>query len=78
MGSQSQNERKFQEWEELPNRGRIYSRTVQGRNGWFAVYRKRVSADETTEAFWQEIFNDAGKLVEIHEKFPVDKGHRKV
>ena len=28
--------------------------------------------------FWQEVYDDHGKLVEIHEKFPVDKGHRKV
>jgi len=28
--------------------------------------------------FWQEIYDDTGRLVEIHEKFPVDKGHQKV
>jgi hypothetical protein len=27
--------------------------------------------------FWQEIYDDQGKLAETHEKFPVDKGHRK-
>ena len=34
-------------------------------------------ANETTLRFWQEIYDDQGRLVEIHEKFPVDKGHQK-
>ena len=28
--------------------------------------------------FYQEIFDEKGMLFEIHEKYPVDKGHRKV
>jgi len=28
--------------------------------------------------FWQEIYDDQGKWVETHEKFPVDKGRQKV
>jgi hypothetical protein len=28
--------------------------------------------------FWQEIYDQAGILVEVHQKFPVDEGHRKV
>jgi len=36
-----------------------------------------VDASETTVRFWQEIYDDHGKLVETHEKFPVDKGHQK-
>jgi hypothetical protein len=28
--------------------------------------------------FYQEIYDDAGKLVEIHRKYPVDQGHQKV
>jgi hypothetical protein len=39
---------------------------------------KEVDADENTVRFWQEIYNDQGKLVEIHEKYPVDKGHQQV
>src|ERR1019366_7119590 len=39
---------------------------------------KEVDANEITVRFWQEIYDDAGKLVETHEKFPVDKGHQKV
>ena len=31
-----------------------------------------------TLRFWQEIYDDQGVLVEIHEQFAVDKGHQKV
>lgn len=46
--------------------------------GWHARYLKEVDAAETTLRFWQEIHDDEGKLVEVHVKFPVDKGHQKV
>jgi hypothetical protein len=39
---------------------------------------KEVDADETTVRFRQEIYDDQGTLVEIHEKYPVDKGHQQV
>ena len=78
MGTRRQNERKFGEWRELPGGGRIYQMEVAGKHGWKAVYHKEVSADEVTLRFWQEIFDETGRLVEIHEKFPVDRGHRKV
>jgi hypothetical protein len=41
-------------------------------------YLKEVTADETTLRFWQEIYDDSQKLVEIHEEFPVDRGHQRV
>lgn len=41
-----------------------------------ARYLKEVDASETTVRFWQEIYDDQGKLVETHEKYPVDKGHQ--
>jgi len=47
----------------------------RGKLGWLARYLKDVDANETTVRFWQEIYDDKGKLVETHEKFPVDKGH---
>jgi hypothetical protein len=28
--------------------------------------------------FWQEIYDDHGILVEVHEKYPLDRGHQKV
>jgi hypothetical protein len=51
---------------------------VPGKQGWRARYLKDVDANETKVRFWQEIYDDRGKLVETHEKFPVDKGHRKM
>ena len=78
MGSRSQNEKQFGQWDTRPNDGRCYRLEVAGHSGWFARYCKEVDSAENTLRFWQEIYDDKGKLVEIHEKFPVDKGHQKV
>ena len=72
------NERKFGNWEETPSGGRRYSYDVPGRGGRRARYVKEVDADENTVGFRQEIYDDSGELVEIHEKYPVDRGHRRV
>ena len=77
MSTRAQNERKFGHWEELPNGGRRYWLDVVGRQGWRARYLKEVDDKEKTTRFWQEIHDERGKLIEVHEKFPVDKGHRK-
>ncbi len=34
-----------------------------------------VDADERTLLVLQEVYDDAGRLVERHPKFPVDTGH---
>jgi hypothetical protein len=78
MSARLQNEKKFAHWDELPGGKRRYWLDVIGRLGWRARYLKEVDADETTMRFWQEIYDATGKLVETHEKFPVDKGHQKV
>ena len=78
MNSRRQNEKKYGNWDNLAGGGRRYHLDVAGRFGWHARYVKEVNADETTLRFWQEIYDDTGRLVEIHEKFPVDKGYRKV
>jgi hypothetical protein len=78
MGSRAENERKFRKWEDFPSGHRVYRLDVPGRSGWSAFYFKEVDASENTVRFWQEIHDESGKLVEIHEKFPVDRGHRKV
>ena len=78
MSARSQNERKFGHWDELPDGGRRYWFEVPGRYGWKARYLKEVNAEEVTLRFWQEIYDDRGRLVEIHEKYPVDKAHHKV
>ncbi len=72
------NEKKFPDWEDLPNGGRRYFYTVQGRSGWTARYVKEVDAKENTLRFYQEIYNEQGELVEIHHKYPVDTGHQPV
>ena len=77
MSSRAQNEKKFGTWEELPNGGRRYWLDIAGRLGWRARYVKQVDTQENTVRFWQEICDGQGKLVEIHEKYPVDKGHQK-
>mgnify|MGYP000106012233 FL=1 len=78
MGTRQQNEQKFPDWESLPNGARRYWRDVTGHSGWRARYLKEVDANENTMRFWQEIYNENRQLVEVHEKYPVDKGHRKV
>jgi hypothetical protein len=72
------NEKKFGYWEELPGGGRRYWLEVIGRSGWKAKYVKEVDDEERTIRFYQEIYNDQGELIEIHEKYPIDKGHRKL
>ncbi len=73
-----QNEKEFENWQEIPTGGRRYWFEVLGRNGGKARYLKEVDEEEITTAFWQEIFDKEGKIIEVHEKFPVDKGHIKI
>jgi len=77
-GEQRLNEKKFPNWKELSGGGRKYWLEVEGRHGWKAKYVKEVNSMEETVRFYQEVYDTDGNLVEIHEKFPVDKGHRKV
>ena len=72
------NERKFSAWEELPRGRRRYFFKVEGRSGWTARYVKEVDASEKTTRFYQEIYDEENRLVEIHEKYPVNTGHRKI
>jgi hypothetical protein len=78
MSSRAQNEKKFGQWDDLPDGGRRYRLDVPGRLGWLARYFKEVDAKETTLWFWQEIYDDQGRLVEVHEKYPVDTGHQTI
>jgi hypothetical protein len=70
------NEKKFEGWKDLPNGGRQYYYDVQGHHGWMARYVKEVDASEVTVRFYQEIYDNFDRLVEVHEKYPVDKGHQ--
>jgi hypothetical protein len=78
LSTRLQNERKFGPWEELSSGGRRYWFEIAGRHGWKARYVKEVDGSETTVRFWQEIYDDHGILVEVHEKYPLDRGHQKV
>ena len=78
MASHAQNERKFKHWEELPNGGRRYTREFVGRAGGRARYVKEVDAAERTTRFAQEIYDAIGRFVAVHEKFPVDLGHKQL
>ena len=77
MSTRARNEKRFGAWVELPGGGRRYSLKVSGRQGWSARYLKEVDAAEAAVRFWQEIFDEQGQLVEVHEKYPVDTGHQK-
>ena len=74
----AQNERQFGSWDELSDGGRRYWFEVQGRSGWKARYVKEVDSAEATISFHQEVFDQEGKLREIHRKYPVDLGHQPV
>jgi hypothetical protein len=78
MASRAQNERKFKHWEELPNGSRRYIRDFAGRAGGRARYVKEVDSVERTTRFAQEIFDRSGRIVAVHEKFPVDLGHKQL
>jgi hypothetical protein len=78
VSTREQNERKFPNWEPLSNGGRKYWFDVKGRQGWVARYVKEVDSEEMTIRFAQEIYDGTGCLVEVHERFPVDLGHKEV
>lgn len=73
-----QNERKFKNWEALPDGGRRYWYDVPGRRGHSARYVKIVDASEATVRFYQEIHDADGTLISRHEKFPEDRGRQDV
>jgi hypothetical protein len=72
------NEKDFDTWEDLETGGRRYWFEIVGRNGGKARYIKLVDENEVTISFVQEIYNAEGILIEIHEKYPIDKRHQKV
>jgi len=75
LSTREQNEKKFGTWEDLPGGDRRYWYDVTGRQGWRARYVKEVDAVEGTLRFYQEVYDERGQKVEIHEKYPVDRGH---
>ncbi|MCA0458981.1 MAG: hypothetical protein LCI00_33840 [Chloroflexi bacterium] len=78
MATRERNERRFSSWEDLPNGHRRYIRRIMGRVSGYALYVKLVDADEITLSITQEIYNANGRLIAIHQKYPVDTGHQDV
>ena len=72
------NEREYPNWETLPGGGRRYWKERGGSLGWRVRYVKEVDSQEITEGFVQEIYDETGRLAEIHQKYPVDTGHQKL
>ena len=72
------NEKHFEDWTEKKDGGRIYYFQVPGKYGWFLKYLKETDEDEITLRFWQEIYDEKRNLREIHEKYPIDEGHKKL
>ncbi|ULA63461.1 MAG: hypothetical protein LZF86_110156 [Nitrospira sp.] len=78
MSTRPQNERKFGQWEDLPRGERRYWIEVSSRSGWKVRYVKEVDTNDVTLRFYQEVYNEIGEMIEVHHKYPVDLGHRKV
>lgn len=78
MASRTANEKKYKQWADKADGGRIYTRKVLGQHGWFALYVKETDANENTLNLRQEIYNEKNELLEIHHKYPVDTGHQKL
>lgn len=72
------NQHKFDNWNDKEDGGRVYWFEISGHHGWKAKYVKEVDKNEKTISFRQEIYNQQNKLVEIHEKYPLNKGHKKI
>ena len=71
------NEKEYSSWTELEAGGRIYTKNINAgdKSGKTARYEKTVDKNEKTVTSIQKIFDKEGKIVEIHEKFPINKGH---
>jgi hypothetical protein len=78
MATREENEKTFTNWVDNSDGTRTYWYNVKGKHGWYARYVKIVNTSETTLNYRQEIYDYTGKLIEIHDKYPVDKGHRKL
>lgn len=63
---------------ELQDGGRRYWYDVLGPSGWSVHYVKEVNNQEKIVRFYQEIYDQNGQLVEVHQKYPEDTGHRRV
>ncbi len=51
---QKENEKKFKNWIDTEDGGRLYKKKIKGRFGWYAEYIKKVDEQENTLMFKQE------------------------
>jgi hypothetical protein len=77
------NERDWPNWEDLSKNHRRYWIRRQGREwGWQILFKEVIFDPKTqleeTARLWQEIYDGDGKLVERHQKYPADTGHKKL
>ncbi len=72
------NEKEFESWTERRDGSRIYSFEISGKLGWKAKYLKEVDSEEVTLRFGQEVYDENDILRELHEKYPLDRGHKKM
>ena len=75
MATRKDNERRFKNWDDLPDGGRRYWYDRKGITSGYQRIIKVVDAHETTLQLLQEIYDDENHLIERHQKFPVDTGH---
>ena len=77
MNKRTKNEIEYQTWEVTESGGRLYQKSILAadKSGKTARYEKLVDKEDKTIFFTQKIFDKQGDLIEIHEKYPVDKGH---
>lgn len=75
MANRLQNEKRFQQWLDLPDGTRRYWTDRPGAVSGFQRMIKVVDANEITLQVLQEIYSDEGILLERHQKYPVDTGH---
>jgi hypothetical protein len=78
VATRQQNERRFPNWDELPDGGRRYYEIKLGKVAGYARYVKLVDVNEVTISIVQEIYDDAGRLIAIHQKYPIDTGHQDI
>jgi hypothetical protein len=55
----------------------IFATSAAERAGALATSKKWTQVNRTVR-FAQEIYDQAGRLVGIHEKFPIDLGHKQL
>ena len=78
MATRSENETTFDHWIDHPDGTRTYWYEVKGKVTGYARYVKHVDADEQALSFRQEVYDENGNLIEIHEKYPDDTGHQRL